>query len=441
MHHQIKIFLLALILSANTATAQEVEEKELSLSEAIEKTVANNRQLKSAQLDYQSAESDVDQIKSYRLPQIDASVTGSVTNLPLNSFGSALNHGAIEQSDFIPASLNDPAAITNLQSKVLFQQPLMNLDIRSMKEAMVAKKEAFEQKVVRTEEVLKSHVAQTFLQLQLTHEVMTVLEKAKATALANLKLTQDNIDAGYLQKVDRLSVELRITEIENQIFEAKSNIQYASDQLSFLMGESMTSLYIPQEQLLDIDQSQILLEELPADRSDFKAMNFQIEAQNHQLKSAKKTNLPRINAFGSYELNNPLDFQDAQHGYLFGLQTSWKIFDGLKNKNSVQKSKIQIEKSQTDLQHLIAQNNMELQHAKRKMIEARNRINLTKNAIDQSKEALRIKLNRYEESIKKTTDILFAETNVSQQEMNHIQAIYQYQLAYTQINMLLEQNQ
>lgn len=437
----IKIFSsLLLMLLSGIIVAQENNYTTLSLEDAIDATIANNRQIKSAQFDYQAAQSDVDQMIAYRLPQVDANLTGTVTNLPLNAFGSSLNQGSIEQSDFIPASLNNPSGTTNLQSQIVVQQPLMNLDVKAMKEAMKAKAAAYEQKSVRTEQMIRSHVSQTYLQLQLSHAMLSVLESAKETAESSLKLTKDNIDAGYLQNVDLLSVQLRLNEIENQLFEAQSNIIYASDQLSYLMGQSLGTTFIPTEQLVDVDYSGVLLEDLPNDRSDFSAINYQIEAQNHMLSAAKKKNLPRINAFGSYEVNNPLDFQEAQHGYMVGLQTSWKIFDGLKNKNAIQKAKIEIEQSINNLDQTITQNQLELERAKRKLLEARNKIGLSQIAIEQSKEALRIKLNRYEEGLEKTTDVLYAETIVAQKEMSYVEAIFEYQLAYAQISTLLEKN-
>ncbi|MCP4123988.1 MAG: TolC family protein [Bacteroidetes bacterium] len=427
------------MLAMPSSFAQEAVTESLSLEEAVDRTMKGNRQIRVADYEYQSAQSDVNKMKSYYLPQVDATVTGSASNLPLNAFGMKLNHGAIEQTDFIPSSLNNPSSITNLQSQFMIKQPIMNLDARSMKNAMVARSEAYGQQIERTKEHLEFEVTKAYLQLQLTYEVVDVLEKAMETAQANLKLAEDNLEAGYIQKADVLSVELRINEIENQLFEARSNILNASDQLSFMMGSSYGTAYTPSDTLSDSDASAILADGLPMNRSDIMAMEYQVSAQESMLESAKKAKLPRINAFGSYEVNNPLDFADAAHGYVVAVQASWNIFNGNKNRSAVQKAKIDLDKTSTGLEQMIAQSELELEVAKRKMVDARNKIDLSESAIGQSNEFLRIKTDRYEEGLEKTTDILMAETDVAQKEMNYIEAVYHYQLAHAQIKLLLEQ--
>ncbi len=431
------IFTLIWLLQGVVA-AQGPVRSELTLSESLGRAMDNNRQVKVADYDYMASLSDVDKMKSLYLPQVEASATGSANNLPLQAFGTRLQQGAIGEADFLPTSLNSPSSISNLQTQLMVRQPILNLDARAMKEALTAKSNAFKQQAVRTKKVLRYQVAQAYLQLQLAYEMTDVLLQAKKTAAANLKLTQDNVDAGYLQKADVLSVELRINEIDNQLFETESNIQNISDHLSFLMGSGFGTIYIPTDELTDSDVSEILVEQLPADRSDIKAVAFQVEAQKHALNSAQKTSLPRLNAFGLYELNSNLGFNEAQHGYLLGLQASWNIFNGNKNKSAVNKARIELEKSQTQLEQFISQNNMEFEMAKRKLLESRNKIRLAEKAIEQSKESLRIKTDRYAEGLEKTTDILMAETKTSQKEMDYIEAVYQYQLAYAQILLMLE---
>ena len=80
----------------------------------------------------------------------------------------------------------------------MVRQPILNLDAKAMKEALSAKSDAYNQQAIRTKHVLKNHVVQAYLQLQLMYEAKDVLLQAKETAMANLKLTKDNLDAGYI---------------------------------------------------------------------------------------------------------------------------------------------------------------------------------------------------------------------------------------------------
>ena len=93
-------------------------------------------------------------------------------------------------------------------------------------------------KQVRTIDAMKLEVTKAYMQLQVAYKAVEVLEKAKEAALENKKIAENNFKQGYLQKSDILSVEVHVTEVENQLLTAKSNVKNASDYLLFLIGET-----------------------------------------------------------------------------------------------------------------------------------------------------------------------------------------------------------
>ena len=434
------IFTLIFLLSANVINAQDSQAISLSLEDALKRTETNNQQIKVTDYELAAALEDVEKMKSIYLPQITASATGMATNTPLNAFGTKLQQGAITQADFNPDDLNEPGSITNLNTQILVQQPILNKDATAMKKAMMAKSTAYNYQTIRTKQVLKKQVKQAYLQLQFMYEMLEVLNKAKATTEANLKLANDNLEAGYIQRADVLSVEVRINEIETQIFQTDNNIQNISDQLSFLMDNDLGQKYKPENNLEFVDESAALANEIPATRSDIKAMESQVEANQFMLEAAEKASVPRLNAFGSYDLNNSLDFDDSQHGYMLGLQASWIIFNGNKNKSAARKAKIELDKSRMQLAQLVSQKQLEYEMAKRKMTEAQQKMKLAEIAIQQSKESLRIKTDRFTQGLERTTDLLMAETTLSQKELQYVEAVFQYQMAYAELLLMLEKN-
>lgn len=434
------------MMATGTVSAQEPGDgpagpEPIGLDEVTEQALANNHEMRSAALAVSASRADEIGAKAFFLPQLEASVTGSVSNLPLNAFGSKLNQGIIEQSDFIPADLNNPSATTNLQSRFLVRQPIMNLDGRAMKHALESTTAAYALKEARTRQQMHYEAARAYLQLQLAYEVVDVLDKALETANASLQLTKDMVDVGYAQKADALYAELRILEIENQLSEADNNIRNASDQLSLLIGRELGTVYRPSTDLeagREAEAEGLLADPLPLGRSDIQAMEKQVEAQQHMLASAKKSFVPRLNAFGSYEVNNPMDFADAQHGYAVAIQASWSLFNGNRNRSAIQKAEVNLDAYSTSLEQYVAQNELQLQVARRTMLNALNRIALAEKAIEQSEEILRIKTDRYEQGLEKTTDVLLAETDVAQKEMDYVEALFNFHLAYADILLLLE---
>jgi outer membrane protein TolC len=288
--------------------------------------------------------------------------------------------------------------------------------------------EAMSFKAQRTEEYLDFEVENAYMQLQLAYKAVAVLEKALAASNANLQLAQNRQKQGYLQRADVLNVEVRVTEVKNQLQTAKSNVQNASNYLSYLMNEEAYVVYQPTDSLM---VSNLISEEisLSENRSDIQAMQLATNAYEAANKADKMAFLPRLNAFGSYELYDENMFQAGANGYVVGAQLSWDVFKGSKRFGKVQKSKAEFEKSKIAYQQYVSQSNLELNKAKRMLTDAENKLTLTELALAQSKESLRIRTNRFKEGLEKTSDLLNAETQVAQKELTYYQTIFEFNYA------------
>ena len=149
--------------------------------------------------------------------------------------------------------------------------------------------------------------------------------------------------------------------------------------------------------------------------------------------------LPRFNAFGSYELYDDQIFQADANGYLFGAELSWDLFQGYKRFGKAQKSKAEFEKSKLQYEQYMSQSQLELNKAKRMFLDAENRLNLTALALEQSKESLRIRTNRFTEGLEKTTDLLMAETQYAQKQLEYYQTVFEYNYAKTYVQFLTKE--
>jgi outer membrane protein TolC len=386
-----------------------------------------NLQIKIAEKSFKSAQADYRQSNSLFLPSISASHTAISTTNPLMAFGSKLNQEILTASDFNPALLNNPNQTRNFATKIEVLQPIINLDGLYGRQAAKAKMEAFQLQTERTKEYLELEVNKAFMQLQLSYKAVKVLEKANGTADANLKLIENYFKQGMLQKTDLLSVQVRVNEIKNQLQYAKSNVQNASDYLGFLLNEDTTNkVYKPLEELentITIENNSTILS---GNRKDIQAMDKSSEAYQKMLQSSKMNFLPRLNAFGSYELYDDKLFGTNAKGYLVGAQLSWNVFDGYKSIGKMEKAKADLQKAEMEKQQYKAQGQLELNKANRQLKDAENKVNLAKLALEQSQEAYRIRSNRFNQGLEKTTDLLQSETQMSQKELELLQAVFEY---------------
>ncbi|GAA4944341.1 TolC family protein [Algibacter agarivorans] len=407
----------------------------ISKQDVLHRVNDNNYSLKISAQEFNAAKADYRQTNAVFLPNITASHTAMATTNPLMAFGSKLNQEILTQNDFNPALLNNPSQIENYATKFEIKQPLLNLDGIYQRKAAKSKMKAMSLKTERTQDYLAFEVNKAYMQLQLAYKAVLVLEKALEAANANKKLADNNFKQGYLQRADVLNVEVRVTEVQNQLQKTKSNVQNASNYLSFLMNDKNDVIYTPIDEL-KIETITMEDKIVSENRSDIKAMQFALKAYEAMNNADKMAFLPRLNAFGSYELYDDQIFKADANGYLFGAQLSWDIFQGAKRFGKAQKSKAEFEKSKLEYKQYISQSNLELNKAKRAFLDAENKLKLNTLALEQSEESLRIRTNRFEEGLEKTSDLLMAETQFAQKQLEYYQTIFEYNYAQAYLQFL-----
>lgn len=431
-----KILIVIMILTAPLSWLYAQEVKLISKQEVIDKVSSENLAIKISREEQNSAQADYRQTNALLLPTINISHTGITTTNPLMAFGSKLNQEILTPSDFDPNLLNDPDETKNFATKIEFQQPLINMDGLYQRKAAKQKMQAMELQTERTTDYLLFEVEKAYMQLQLAYNAVTVLEKANETALANKRLAENSFKQGYLQKADMLAVEVRVTEVQNQLQQAKSNVKNASNYLSFLMNEKEDLVLKPSDSLTVAvfkpeEQASILV-----NRADIRAMQLASNAYEAMHKADKMAFLPRLNAFGSYELYDNEIFKTDAKGYLIGAQLSWNILEGTKKFGKAQKSKAEYEKSKLEYDQYISKSNLELNQAKRMLQDAENKLKLTQLALEQSEESLRIRTNRFKQGLEKTTDLLAVETQYAQKRLEYHQTVFEYNYAQAYLQFL-----
>ncbi|NHM07563.1 TolC family protein [Flavobacterium sp. CYK-4] len=429
------IILIAAVFKAGFVFGQDT--LKISKADLKQKLTEQNLQLKIARQNAAAAQADYRQSHALFLPNINLSHTGIVTTNPLMAFGSKLNQEILSPADFDPALLNDPARTQNFATKIEVQQPLLNLDGLYGRKAAHSKLQAYQLQTQRTQEYLELELSKSYMQLQLAYRAVKVLQKADATAKANLKLVENYFQQGLLQKTDLLNVQVRVNEVANQLQYAKSNVRNASDYLAFLLNENNAGkVYQPTDALENKIDEETFSSALPDNRKDIQAMELSSAAYGQILSSSKMAFLPRLNAFGSYEMYDRNLFGTSAKGYLLGAQLSWNVFDGYKTIGKFEKAKADYQKASTETEQYKAQSQLELNKTNRQLSDAKNKVQLTQLAFEQSQEAYRIRQNRFAQGLDKTTDLLQSETQLIQKELEQLQAVFEYQLTQDYLEFL-----
>lgn len=417
------------------AQAQTPHEK-LSLNEAISIALANNKTIRLAGLDERIAESDFKQTQAVYLPQADVTYTAMSTNNPLNAFGFKLQQRSITQNNFNPALLNHPSATPDYMAQMEVKQPLLNIDMLYMRKGAEKQTEVYRYKTKRTKEYITFETTKAFLQLQLAYQAEKVLAEANQTAKSVYTFTDNHFKQGLIRKSDLLNAQVHATAVESSLAKAKSSILNACDCLSLLMGQPTGKIYSladeTQTNLPAIDSTQKVF----VTRSDFMAMQRAIEASGLMIKSSQMSYLPKLNAFGNFQYNDSRLTGFGANAYLVGIQLSWNIFNGNKTRHVIASQKLERDKLSVQLAQQKDQSQTELDKAYRDLSDARFEVDQDKAAIEQAAEAMRILQNRYRQGLVNTTDVLTADTQLSQLKFSLAQAQFTVNVTRAYIQLL-----
>jgi len=434
MKNNIGILTLSFLSFISITKAQEVIQ--ISKATVLESVSNNNQSIKISKEDFNLARADYRQTNAIFLPNIAVSHTGMAITNPIMAFGSKLNQEILTVNDFNPSSLNNPEQTQNFATRIEVKQPLINMDGFYQRKAAKNNMEAMSLQTKRTTDYLVFEVDKAYMQLQLAYKALDVIEKALLAAESNKALADNSFKQGYLQQADVLAVEVRVTEVKNQLQTAKSNVENASNYLSFLMNDYENAILKPTDSLTINATYLVVASQISTERSDIKAMQLASNAYETLHKADNMTFLPTLNAFGSYELYDDQAFQGDASGYVVGAQLSWTLLDGTKRFGKAQKSKAEFEKSKLQYEQYVSQSQLELNKAKRLFMDAENKLKLSKLAMEQSHESLRIRTNRFEQGLEKTSDLLTTETQFAQKQLEYYQTIFEYNYAQAYLKFL-----
>ena len=434
-------FLTLIILPAFTQQVYAQDStRVLQLNDLIVQATANNKNIQLAKMDEQIAASNYKQTQAIFLPQVGISYTAFTSDNPLNAFGFKLQQQSISEADFNPALLNNPSATPDFMTQLTVQQPLVNMDLLYSRKSALKQTELYRYKTQRTKEQIIYQSRQAYLQLQLDYDAQKVLQESLLTTKSMYKFTNDRYVQGLLQKSDLLNVEVQIKTIETNLAELKSNIRNASDYLSLMMNKPTGVVYSVETPISSIDK-RLAVDTLSANRSDFRAMETAIESAGLMIKSSKMSFLPKLNAFGNYQLHDKSMLGFGSGAYLAGVQLSWDIFKGNFTKNKIATQTLELNKMAEQLTNQKEESRVELNKTHRQFEDAAFKIQQHQAAVDQANEALRILQNRYQQGLVNTTDVLTAQTQLSQQKQAYTQAVFSRNVSLAYLEFLTSVNQ
>lgn len=436
----VKTFLVSCVLTLGCALCSTLSAQDtvkVNEQELLQKLANSNWEVRIAEQEYLSARADYRQSNGIFLPQVELSYTAMTTNNPLMAFGSKLNQEIVSMQDFNPALLNDPDRIDNFATEIAVNQPLINVDGIYQRKAAKAKMQAMQLKSQRTQDGMKIELSKAYMMLQLAYKAEGVVDKAVEMAKSGYQMVSDYQAEGMVQKADVLMADLHLKQMQTKQQAVKNQILSASNQIAYLVGDSSRNkLYLPKDELDSNITTQLPEVKFTANRDDIQAMENAAEAYKKMSQASKMSFLPRLNAFGRYQLYDDEPIQADANGYMVGARLSWSLFNGYQNAAKSEKAKIEYQKAQQEAEQYKSKSASEFAETKNNLQLAIYKVKQEKLALQQAEEAYQIRKDRFSEGLEKTTDLLQAETQLYQSKMSLLKAIFEYHLTHKYLEFL-----
>lgn len=410
---------------------------DLTLSKAVETALSSNPGLQAAGFGILSAQEKVIQARSGAMPQVQLQGQSSRTTNPMWAFGTKLNQESITAQDFDPGRLNHPDGITNYSSGIFVAWPVYDSGQTwyGLQQAHLNKEAA----ALFDEHTRQQVIAQTitaYIGALFARENQRVIQQILETAHSHLKLVQSRYNGGFVAKSDLLRAQVQIADLDQQLAEAKSQVDIAKCRLNVAMGVGGDATYTLSSPLEAGDPIVGSLDTWIAtalsNRPDLKHLAFQQQIAQKEIDKSMASRNPSVNLTGNYEVNSE-EFDDSATNYTIGAVVSMPLFTGGRISAKIREAQINLKQTKAMLRGMEQQICGEARQAFFNSQSAWERIQVNQAAVGQSQESLRIVKNRYNSGLFTITDLLDAQLMVQQSLTHKIKAVHDYRLAATRL--------
>jgi outer membrane protein TolC len=435
------LLLSALALGRSAAVAQQSAAAPPTLQQAVAIGLEKNPLKKAALADQRAASAGVGEARSFLMPRVAFSETANVGNDPVYVFGSRLRQQRFTTNDFALDRLNTPSPFGNFSTRLegtwnLFDSFASWKAVRRAQHMQAAAGHQLE----RTEQELVFRVVDAYYGLLLARKQQDVAEKSLTTAQSVLEHSRARFESGLSVEADLLSAQVRLASRQQELIRAKNNVALAAAQLDVAMGLSLGSSSEPAEVLTERKLPTPLLADMEKQalekRPDLERVRSEEAAQAESVSIAQSSFGPHVNAFASWQADNPTVFVGGGgNNWMSGIEVRLDLFQGGARRAQLTRDRALQDKIAALKQVASDGIRLEVRRAFYDFDSARQEVEVTRAAVAQAEESLRINQNRYEAGLATVTDLLGAEEAARRSQTDYWQAVYRMDTSYASLEL------
>ena len=437
----IKTALLAVTMAALTAgsTLWAAGVKRLTMAEAVELALKQNRTLKIARLQVQENQEKKAGTKSLYFPTLSNETNLlHITELqnidiPAGSFGRIPGVGPSPPSDLFI----DQGKTTLVGSGTSLTEPLTQL-LRIRQENKVAEAEV----ATSRDEARKAEL----------EVALKVHEMYYALLVAQLNRQAAQEQTGYAEEDLRESANdvqngsaLRVTEISSRagMLESKQNLLTVDLQIDDLNTQFNDLLGLPLETKLELDPAVKTDVVLPAkdqclqtawaNNPEIRSAEDAVRKASAGVSAARTRFIPDVTAFARYSYQDGVPFLVHNFG-TFGLNMKYDIFDFGKRRAEVRQEQVQLREAEEKLERLKDEVAVQVEQTYNKLQRTKNMVEVAQELLDVRTEGERLASNQVQQGAVLVSERSKAGAEVYKAQAELLQANLAYVLARAELD-------
>lgn len=398
------------------------QEATLTLDEAIQIALRNNRAVQISVRNLDKSRNAVREARGNALPQIQGNATYT-------------RFDRVATAQFGP----QPIRLGNIENRTARITLTQVIDISGIVRTAVRAASVFvsisELEYERTRNDTILQVTQAYQGVARADEFVRVAEEALKNAQERLRLIRAQVDAGVAAQFDLLRAETAVAQAEQALLNARNQRELAVAALNNLLGRDLNTpvqvvkpTTLPPLQEAELDA---LTQQAYQNRPEILAAERGVELSRVNIQNARRGLLPSIVLTGQADFNlNTSTFNPRRESYTGIVVLSVPIWDSGITRAREAQARDDLEIAQLRLQQAKEGVALEVRQAYLNLQDAQKRLAVAQKGLEQATEALRLARVRFEAGVSPQLEISDAELAFTQAQTNLVNAQFDYLDAY-----------
>jgi outer membrane protein len=396
--------------------AQQADNRELTLKEAIEHTIKNYPLIKQAEQNLDVINAKIKQQQSFDYPNVNAEASYTrIGPLPVFAFP---GFGVIELA---PAN-NYDAHISAFYNLYDFGKNNSQLDVIESYKKSVGDNIAF------VKSTLAYAVVQGYYTILFLEKSIDINDTDVATLNEHINITNKKIESGTATDYDLLSTKVRLTDYQSNKVTLKNQLNDQKIVLKQLTGLNDNEINIKGDFKLLTSYTNVdsLIQVAFNQRPEIKLAVDEENTAHLSKTLASNGNLPDLSVGFIYGLKNGFEPNlDAIRGnWAATVNMSVPIFNGFRTRGKEEEAEANLKISETNTLHTKIKITAEVQKAVENLNSNLDQVKTAELKISLAEEALQKARAQYSSGVGTNLDLLDAETRLADARFLYLQTIY-----------------